>query len=188
MSLNKQESGVSLHVDFCPLQTAWTTVPFIWISCRVLVCWAEIPFALFELIQTIRKKLGNVTTNQVWRVLKTSGQTIFFFFLRKLLLLPAAFHSCFSLFSFILVYILMRQGKKKKKKGKWSQRGFLQYYLPTHWHDSSYKFGYHSLEGYLCFCKTRMPKSMCSSLYFQIKTSELFFSFLRNEAAGNSPI
>lgn len=82
----------------------------------------------------------------------------------------------------------MRQGKKKKKKGKWSQRGFLQYYLPTHWHGSSYKFGYHSLEGYLCFCETRMPKSMCFSLYFQIKTSELFFSFLRNEAAGNSPI
>lgn len=118
---------------------------------------------------------------------KETGKPFFFFFEEVI----ASSCSISLLFFIVLLHLSLyidEARQEKKKKGKWSQRGFLQYYLPTHWHDSSYKFGYHSLEGYLCFCETRMPKSMCFSLYFQIKTSELFFSFLRNEAAGNSPI
>jgi len=114
MSLSKQESGVGLHVDFCPLQTAWATVPFTRISWKVLLCWAEIHICtVWTYTKYQEKEKGNMRANRVWNVLKTSSQTIF--------LKEVIASSCITSLLFFIVllllclYILMSQEEKKRK-------------------------------------------------------------------------
>lgn len=118
MSLSKQESGVGLHVDFCPLQTAWATVPFTRISWKVLLCWAEIHIcAVWTYTKYQEKKKGKHESKLSVKRFEDIQSNNFFegsycFFLHHFTLI---FH-CSSPSLSLFIYWWVKRKKKKKRK------------------------------------------------------------------------